>query len=197
MFLFLFNFSKAGDRELRIVQIIAMFIVATISTVVAILVDTVYGIFILTADIVYVIVFPQFVCAVFIPFTNTYGSFFGFIVGIILRFGGGEPSLNLQPFIKYPFYDGEQLFPYKTFAMLCSFLTVLLVSFLAKVLFEKGIIPPNWDISRRVLPNMEVTTRNDESSADVGLSMKHRTVDDIGRSNVGYMDDSNVHLAKF
>lgn len=167
-------FFQASEKELRIVQLIAMFIVATICTVIAIVSNTVFGIFILTADIVYVILFPQFVCSVFLPFTNTYGAFMGFVVGIILRFGGGEPSLNIPPFIFYPYYDSEygQLFPYKTFTMICSFLTILLVSFITKELFTRGILPPELEVTKKVLPTYVVTGQNNAAfgDADLGLS---------------------------
>ncbi len=130
-----------------------MISVGVTATVLAILVDTIYGIFILTADIVYVVIFPQFTCAVFIPHVNPYGSFVGFAVGTILRFGGGEPSLSLDPFIKYPFYDEAlgQLFPFKTFAMVLSFVAIVSVSYIFKVLFERKILPSSLEITGKVL----------------------------------------------
>ncbi len=138
---------------MKIVQILSMMVVGTSATILAIFVNTVYGIFILTADIVYVVIFPQFTCAVFVPHVNPYGSFVGFAVGTILRFGGGEPALSLEPFIKYPFYDENlgQLFPFKTLAMVASFVTIVTVSLLSKVLFERGILPHKLEISGKIL----------------------------------------------
>ena len=149
---------------MKIVQAISMLIITVVITVMAIFINTIFGIFILTADIVYVVLFPQFVCAVFIPFTNAYGSFAGYAVGAILRFGGGEPSLNIKPFIDYPYsrpsWDGEnieQLFPFKTVAMLCSFVTILLVSGFVRWLFRKDILPSRLDVSHKVVTSVTIT----------------------------------------
>ena len=38
---------------------------------------------------------------------NTYGSFTGFIVGLTLRLGGGEPTFDLEPFIHYKPVDDD------------------------------------------------------------------------------------------
>ena len=72
---------------------------------------------------------------------NTYGSLFAFIVGVVFRLGGGEPTFNLKPFIPYGDYV-----PHKTVAMLASAITLALVSLLFKCLFEKGIIPEKYDV---------------------------------------------------
>ncbi len=140
---------------MQIVQILSMLVVGVTSTLLALFVDTIYGIFILTADIVYVVIFPQFTCAIFVPHVNTYGSFLGFIIGVILRFGGGEPSLEISPFIKYPFYDENygQKFPFKTLSMAASFLTIIVVSYIFKYLFEKNVIPMQYEITGNVLEN--------------------------------------------
>ena len=134
-------------------QIVSMVAVGVTATILALSVDTIYGIFILTADIVYVAIFPQFTCAVFVPNVNPYGSYVGFVLGTILRFGGGEPSLFLDPFIKYPFYDEVwgQLFPFKTLAMIVNFIAVIVVSLLFKYLFEHNILPKRWEITGKVL----------------------------------------------
>ena len=149
MITFLF---QASDFELSIVQRVAMFVVAAISTILALTTDTVVGLFVLTADVIYVVVFPQLTCSVFFPFTNPYGSFIGYVLGVILRFGGGEPALELEPFIKYPFYDkyDGQLFPYKTLAMLCTFIAIITVSILFNFLFQKGYIPEKFELTRKI-----------------------------------------------
>ena len=119
----------------------------------AIFVDTIYGIFILSADIMFVTVFPQLFCAIYIPFANPYGSFVGYMASVILRFGGGEPTLSIDPFIEYPNYDEEmgQLFPFRTFAMLSCIFCVVTVSWITNYLFKSGRLPQHWDISRKVV----------------------------------------------
>jgi hypothetical protein len=100
-------------------------------------------------DLVYVILFPQLVCVVhFKHHCNTYGSLSAYFVGLFLRGLGGEDIVGLPPIIKYPYYsaDSGQLFPFRTFAMLMSFTTLLTVSAATKWLFESGRLPPNLDI---------------------------------------------------
>lgn len=108
----------------------------------------------MSPDLVYVILFPQLVCVVhYKEYCNTYGSLSGYIVGFLLRALGGEDILNLPPFIKYPWYneiDG-QLFPFRTFAMLSSLVTLISVSILSKRIFESGWLPPEFDIFHCVI----------------------------------------------
>jgi high affinity choline transporter 7 len=126
---------------------IAIFIVGAIATVMALTVDSVYTLWALCSDVVYVTLFPQLCCVIYFDKTNTYGSFVGFIVGIVLRVLGGEPSLKIPAVIKYPYYtaaDG-QLFPFRTLAMVCAFASILIVSYLLRILFLKRVIPIRMD----------------------------------------------------
>ena len=51
------------------------------------------------------------------------------VVGLVLRIGGGEPLLNLPAFIPYGFPSpAGSDFPFRTFAMLASLLTIWFVS---------------------------------------------------------------------
>ena len=113
----------------------------------SLLVDSIYTLFALCSDLVYVILFPQLCCVVYLQGSNTYGSFLGYIVGLLLRVGGGEPNIGLPPFIKYPYYDDTdgQLFPFRTLSMISSFVTIIVVSYSLKFLFEREIIPLKFD----------------------------------------------------
>ena len=84
----------------------------------------------------------QLVCVIYAD-PNTYGSASGYILGLILRLGGGEPFFGLAPFIYYP---GGAYFPFKTFSMLMSGLTILVISRLAKFLFVGGYVDDKWDL---------------------------------------------------
>jgi high affinity choline transporter 7 len=108
------------------------------ATIVSIFVPIVYGLFILAADVVFVIVLPQLFCAVFIKRTNVYGAITGFLLGSVLRMGAGEALLDWQPFIEYPFYsvDSGQQFPFRTFAMVVSLVTIVTVSLLADLILR-------------------------------------------------------------
>lgn len=117
----------------------AIFVVGAFATVISLSVEGVYGLFILAADVVFVIVLPQLIGAVFMKWTNVYGAVCGFILGTILRIGAGEPSLKLEPFIRYPYFNEEsgQLFPFRTVAMILSLITIIAVSLMTKFLLPK------------------------------------------------------------
>ncbi|XP_064630569.1 high affinity choline transporter 1-like [Lineus longissimus] len=140
--------KKATQTELSWVQRIAVFSVAAIATVMSLFVTTIYGLFILAADFVYVILFPQLVCVLFVPRTNTIGAVAGYLLAVILRIGAGEPFIALPALIKYPFYNDadQQLFPFRTFAMVLSLLTIVFVShiinFLSKWQFWQSLTLP-------------------------------------------------------
>ena len=87
------------------------------------------------SDLVYVILFPQLLIVVhFKSWVNTYGSLFAYCIGMFLRLGGGEPLIHLPPLIYYPLYteEGGQLFPFRTFSMLTSMISLIGISQLAR-----------------------------------------------------------------
>ncbi|XP_048587658.1 high-affinity choline transporter 1 [Nematostella vectensis] len=141
--------QKATQRELLWVMRLAIFLVGAIATIMALVVESVYTLWFLCGDVVYVTLFPQLCCVIFFHDTNTYGSFTGFILGILLRVLGGEPALKIPVIIKFPYYnetDG-QLFPFRTLSMVCAFVTILAVSYLARLLFLKGVLPLSADFA--------------------------------------------------
>ncbi|KAI2805083.1 hypothetical protein BLOT_004074 [Blomia tropicalis] len=140
--------QNASEHEVILVMKISIVIVGCVATGMAITVKSIYGLWYLSSDLVYVILFPQLVSVVhFKRHCNTYGSLVAYFVGFFLRALGGESILHLPPFIKYPWFSEEhgQLFPFRTFAMLSSFATLLGVSTLTKNLFESGYLPASFD----------------------------------------------------
>ncbi|OXB55397.1 hypothetical protein ASZ78_015430 [Callipepla squamata] len=143
--------QNASDREIVWVMRITVLLFGASATAMALLASSVYGLWYLSSDLVYIIIFPQLLCVLFIKGTNTYGAIAGYLFGLVLRITGGEPYLYLQPLIYYPgCYPDEnniyvQRFPFKTLAMLTSFFTNIIVSYLAKYLFESGTLPPKLD----------------------------------------------------
>ncbi|OAF66612.1 Sodium/proline symporter, partial [Intoshia linei] len=159
--------QNAEDRELMIIMRFSILGIAAMATLMAITIESIYGLWYLCADLVYVILFPQLVCVVYIKWTNTYGSLVGYLVGILIRLLGGETYLSLPAVIKYPFYDDEnktQNFPFKTFSMLISFACILLVSFITNRLFNNKILDKKFDIFRKVTnisqDHIELTAAN-------------------------------------
>ncbi|KAL7866309.1 hypothetical protein SRHO_G00115560 [Serrasalmus rhombeus] len=158
--------QSASDREIVWVMRVTIFVFGALATAMALLTGTVYGLWYLSSDLVYVIIFPQLISVLFIKGTNTYGSVAGYVFGLLLRIGGGEPYLRLPPFIYYPGWTQEekvhhltkevehivmQRFPFKTVAMLASLLGNAVFSYAAKYLFESGTLSPKYDFLDAVL----------------------------------------------
>ena len=69
-------------------------------------------------------------------------------MGLFFRLGGGEQLIKLKPIIVFPMYQEDQLkqlFPYRTLAMVLSWITLVAVSYITKVLFERGILSKKYD----------------------------------------------------
>ncbi|KAK3089314.1 hypothetical protein FSP39_002626 [Pinctada imbricata] len=176
--------QKASEREIVWVMRLAVLGVAALATVMAITVKSIYTLWFLCSDLVYVTVFPQLLCVIYLPFTNTYGSLTSFILGIFLRLSGGESVLNIPPLIEYPYYteaDG-QLFPYKTLCMLVSFTCIILISLLTNLLFEKEILPRYLDVFKCV----------PEKGIEVKLTALKLYKPGDGQTNPGFTDIRDV-----
>lgn len=113
------------------------------ATVMALEVQSVQALWFFTSDLVFVLLFPQLVCALFDRRVNRIGSVAAFAVSLALRLGGGEPLFGVAPIVHYPeifsavlpgspasWYDaaGAMLFPYKTMAAAAGFVILPVVS---------------------------------------------------------------------
>jgi len=137
---------KASANEIVWVIRGGIFVVGALAVVVGLMVPSIYALFHLCSDLVFVILFPQLVGAVHIPFVNTYGSIAAYIVGLFFRITGGEKLIGLTAAIEYPlFKDGDQYFPFRTMAMLFSFITLLAVSYFTNWLFDSGKLARSYD----------------------------------------------------
>jgi len=111
---------------------------------IALRVQSVQQLWFFTSDLVFVLLFPQLVYALFDPRANRTGSIVAFCVSLVLRLGGGEPILAIPPWIPYtelfaavlpgpaqPWLEGGHdatLFPVRTFAALVGLVLLPLVS---------------------------------------------------------------------
>ncbi|MGP4077775.1 sodium:solute symporter family protein [Halobacillus sp. K22] len=120
---------KATGRDITRTIRVSIIIIGLSATIVALNIDSVYTLWYLCADLVYCMLFPQLTTALFDKKANTYGAIAGLSVSFFLRLGGGEPALGLPAFLPYPMIeDGVVLFPFRTLAMVCGLLTIIIVS---------------------------------------------------------------------
>ena len=65
-------------------------------------VQSVQALWFFTSDLVFVLLFPQLVSALFDSKANLAGSIAAFSVSLVLRIGGGEPLFGIPALIPYP-----------------------------------------------------------------------------------------------
>ncbi|XP_012934956.1 high-affinity choline transporter 1 [Aplysia californica] len=165
----------------------AQVVITILACLMAISVKSVYGLWLLCSDLVFVTIFPQLICVMYLKDSNAYGSLASFVLGLVFRLLGGEKSLDLPAAIEYPWFtDGTQLFPFRTLSMIVSLVTLILVSYLAKFLFEGEVLPLSLDVygcfqhldkkASYVDQSSEVT----EKPATLRESVRHRDVTEGG-----------------
>jgi high affinity choline transporter 7 len=93
------------------------------ATVLALKVHSVQALWFFTSDLVFVLLFPQLLWALFDAKANRTGSIVAFMTSAILRIGGGEPLLGLPAFITYP-----DALPFRTLAAAAGLVLLPLVS---------------------------------------------------------------------
>ena len=93
------------------------------ATVLALKVQSVQALWFFTSDLVFVLLFPQLLWALFDPKANRTGSMAAFAVSAFLRLGGGEPLLGLPAFLAYP-----DTVPFRTVAAVAGLLLMPIVS---------------------------------------------------------------------
>ncbi|XP_795278.3 high-affinity choline transporter 1 [Strongylocentrotus purpuratus] len=170
----------ATERELLWVLRLSIVVVTALALVMGLTIKSVYALWFLCSDFVYVILFPQLFCVVYFSKVNTYGSFFAYIVALFLRLGGGDTTLRIPPFIKYPLYndvDG-QLFPFRTFAMSMSFLTLVIVSYLTNFIFLNGYLRKQFDVFQCIV-NIPELHREKYDTVD-GENLQLKTIQTDG-----------------
>lgn len=135
---------QGDDLKTRQVTRAAIVAVGLCATLLALSAKSVYTLWFLCADLVYVLLFPQLVMALYSRHSNQAGVMAGIAVGLVLRLGGGESALGLSSFISYPLQaqTSGTLFPFRTFAMLASLATIWGISRISKHWYPPRQIDP-------------------------------------------------------
>ena len=89
-------------RQLKAIVRISIVLLGACAVVMALRVQSVQALWFFTSDLVFVLLFPQLVCALYDSKANRNGSIAAFCVSSILRFGAGEPLLGIPRMIPYP-----------------------------------------------------------------------------------------------
>lgn len=165
------DLSVAAMKQLIRTSVVLL---GALAAALALKVQSVQALWFFTSDLVFVLLFPQLIYALFDAKANRIGSMTAFGVSLVLRLGGGEPLLGLPPFIHYPeifaallpgepqsWYDaGAMLFPFKTLAAAMGIILLPVVSRLTL----------KWDAPRR-LRNVDADEGGDEATPNLGFEI--------------------------
>lgn len=139
--------QSASEDEVNCAMRMCVILVGALAALIALSIKSVYYLWYLSSDFVYVILFPQLVSVVYLKeHCNAYGAVAAYLVGITFRTAGGEPRLGIPTVMRFPFYSPThgQLFPFRTFSMIASFTILISMSMVFKAMFDK--LPPKYDI---------------------------------------------------
>nr|XP_043884747.1 high affinity choline transporter 1-like [Solea senegalensis]XP_043884748.1 high affinity choline transporter 1-like [Solea senegalensis] len=174
--------KQASDREMQWVIRVSVVLVGVAGTGLTFLDNSVLVFWLVGVDMSYTIMFPQLVCILFFKVSNGYGAVVGYMMGITLRVLSGEPLIGLPPVIKFPGcrLDEEgkmtQYFPFRTTIMVASLVSILLVSWLSSVVFDKGLLPEKWDVfmikhkQKSVVNGLDNNSKTNSGDGDASTS---------------------------
>jgi len=148
---------KATEKEVLWALWVFIIINCTCATALAIHYKSIYALFVLCGDFMFVIVFPQLLLVLYYDKSNTYGSVFSFVIGLALRLACGEKSFELAPAISFGVITNQECVdagleectgpvPYRTIVMLISLAFHVAISTLTDYLFVEEKISQKYDI---------------------------------------------------
>merc|ERR1719489_507819 len=92
---------NCSEKEVIIALYVCIIINCVIATILAIVYRSIYDLFVLCGDFMFVIVFPQLTLVLYWELANTYGSVSSFVVGLILRLLCGDSLMGIAPTISF------------------------------------------------------------------------------------------------
>jgi solute carrier family 5 (high affinity choline transporter), member 7 len=129
-------------RALTVIMRASILVIGALAVWMAIKVQSVQALWFFTSDLVFVLLFPQLVSALFDSKANLIGSIAAFTVSLMLRLGGGEPLFGVPALIAYPAW-----LPFKTVAAVTGLILLPVVSRLTA-----SIAPPQSLKATAALP---------------------------------------------
>jgi high affinity choline transporter 7 len=134
----------ASAASMRRMIRVSILVLGAVAAMLALRVQSVQRLWFLTSDLVFVLLFPQLLFALFDRRANRTGSMVAFFASLILRLGGGEPVFGLPATIPYAevfaavlpgeselWFDAAEhgtLFPVRTLAALAGLVLLPVVS---------------------------------------------------------------------
>jgi high affinity choline transporter 7 len=119
----------ASSQELTRVVKRAVLVAGVAATLMALHVRSIYTLWVLCSDLVYCVLFPQLVLALYDTRANRLGSYAGMLTSFAIRMAAGEPLLGLPQLFPLPAdAAGLPTVPIKTIAMLAGMLAIWGVS---------------------------------------------------------------------
>jgi high affinity choline transporter 7 len=114
--------SLSGAQMSRLIRS-SILLLGAMATVLALKVQSVQALWFFTSDLVFVLLFPQLLSAIYDTRANRTGSIAAFAVSLVLRIGGGEPLLGIPATIPYP-----STVPFRTVAAFAGLVILPIVS---------------------------------------------------------------------
>ncbi len=93
------------DLSMRLIRRLirgSILVLGLLAVILALKVQSVQALWFFTSDLVFVLLFPQLLWALYDSKANRLGSMTAFLVSLLLRVGGGEPLFGIPPTIPYP-----------------------------------------------------------------------------------------------